>query len=125
MRKGFFSTIILCSILIAGGVKIVISGNIWGLPGSRAPGIFFIIAGLYFLISAIKKKSYLTEESKYLKCLNCGIVIDESTATNLICPKCGKNLESLDGFFERHPGFEEKKGNIRDVQGTSGTSINK
>ena len=67
---------------------------------SYLPEIVFLFAIVFtgvFVWEGLKRKKI------YLKCPQCGKI--ETTFENVesICQECGTELDSLDGFYKRHP----------------------
>lgn len=70
-------------------------------------GLFLIFIGIGFLYSSIRRKTGKIS-SNFLICANCLKPYDKKDLKNIICPKCGNELEALDGFYERHPEHKDK-----------------
>ena len=107
MKKRSKITILAGVIFIIGGIYVAITGQSWGIPASRAPGFFSIILGGYILWAALRKNFSIIKEEVYLKCMNCGFVLDSDSAKDNKCPKCGTELEELNRFFDRHPEHKD------------------
>ncbi|ACL01981.1 hypothetical protein Dalk_0272 [Desulfatibacillum aliphaticivorans] len=69
-------------------------------------GPFIILTGVLLIWSSLRKKAkhYLGEVFMCPVCLNPIMGID---AANLKCPTCGRDLEPLKGFYDRHPELKE------------------
>ncbi|WP_028316279.1 hypothetical protein [Desulfatibacillum aliphaticivorans] len=48
------------------------------------------------------------DENEAFICLQCRVPICRRDAPDLKCKECGRDLESVKGFFERHPELKEK-----------------
>lgn len=73
------------------------------------------IFGLFLIIFAVRKKftHIFSDTTIYLKCLCCGELFDEDEKPHLQCPKCGGDLENIEGFYDRHPELKEDKKEIK------------
>ena len=63
-------------------------------------GVVMIVYGAKKIINKGKKPD------QYLACPVCQTVAEVRLASNNKCPKCGSDLELLEGFYERHPEFK-------------------
>jgi hypothetical protein len=70
-------------------------------------GVFLTLLGFIFLYVSFRKKS-ATGASNILICLGCRHLINKSDFSDKLCPKCGADLEELDGFYERHPELKKE-----------------
>jgi hypothetical protein len=71
-------------------------------------GIFFILFGAIMLWLTVKKEG---KETRYLICLKCKKIFDVLEFRQDECPQCKVQLESLNGFYEKHP--ELKKDSVK------------
>ena len=71
-------------------------------------GIFFILAGILIAVNGIKTKKEKIEGAIY-KCLKCGAIEKGYQLDQKRCKICNSySFEKLEGFFERHPEYEEE-----------------
>lgn len=109
MFKNLFLKIIIGIVWIMGGYGMYRSGwdPKYGFPVPKIAGIPIIILGFYCIVSAIKNR-YKTEIDNFLICPNCNLPIRKSSQEAEHCASCGKRLEELNGFYERHPELTNK-----------------
>ena len=68
----------------------------------------FITVGIYSIFLVIKNKYKGTHiENKQLICPKCEEVVELTNSGESYCPHCGKKLEKLKGFYERHPELKD------------------
>lgn len=73
------------------------------------------IFGLSLIFLAVRKKfsHIFFDTTIYLKCLCCGERFINGEMATSQCPKCGGELENIEGFYERHPELrKDNKENI-------------
>lgn len=109
--KAKLGTIIFGLIVVCWGASIILSpvhyssqfNAYFDFTEIRWPlGGFLIVLGGWFVWSGFRQKdmSYLKETYMCVKCkqpLWCEDVLD------LKCPECGRDLEPIKGFYDRHP----------------------
>jgi len=73
------------------------------------------IFGLSLIFFAVRKKfkHIFYDTTIYLKCLCCGELFGENEKAHLQCPKCGGELENIEGFYDRHPELKEDEKEIK------------
>ena len=104
-------------LIIAASISLVLGADIWinkggslyRQPVSQVAGIVLIIFGLFLLIFCVVKPQSVTSK-KYI-CPKCEEIVERSGKEEVLCPKCGTKMEPLKGFYERHPGLNEKSEN--------------
>lgn len=69
--------------------------------------IFLTLIGLAFLVISLRKTNNSCANA-FLICSNCKGVFDKRNLSANQCPRCGESLESLEGFYERHPERKER-----------------
>jgi hypothetical protein len=69
--------------------------------------IVFGVIWVRFGYKRVTSETTLTRKTKYLKCVGCGQVYSFHEIENNTCPKCHKEVEKIEGFFERHPEFKD------------------
>lgn len=101
-------------ILLAGVACILTGFNFWrtgwdfreNLPVPRFAGIPWAMFGVVMIVFGAKKIANRGKKpDQYLVCPVCQKVVEVRLASNNKCPKCGSDLELLEGFYERHPEF--------------------
>jgi hypothetical protein len=108
--------------LIVFGILVYInpSPTQYGVPIPRAGGIIVSVFGVIWILRAIFKKDDIKTQGKDVKyqrndftiCPTCEETFSNRNATDMqekICPKCHVELETLDGFYERHPEHKHEK----------------
>jgi len=74
-------------------------------------GILITCFGVAFIYIASRKNFSFVKKENYLKCTQCGKIYNAETKLNKTCTDCYGELDDLEGFFIRHPGFKGQKGN--------------
>jgi hypothetical protein len=101
-------------ILLAGVACILTGFNFWrtgwdfreNLPVPRFAGIPWAMFGVVMIVFGAQKIINKGKKpDQYLVCPVCQKVVEVRLASNNKCPKCGSDLELLEGFYERHPEF--------------------
>lgn len=76
-------------------------------PVPRFVNVLMVVYG--FVIVVVSLKVIMSKKSKkdrYLICPKCQSVVETFQSPDGKCSKCGVDLESLAGFYERHPEFK-------------------
>jgi intracellular septation protein A len=68
---------------------------------------FIGMYGLWYFKTSSAKKVDLTPENWI--CIKCRTTFAGYSVNNCSCPKCGHDLEDLEGFYERHPQLKKRK----------------
>ncbi len=76
-------------------------------------GGLLILGGL-FIWSSFRKKALeadkkAKDEKQVLMCPNCIKPLYKKDCPDLKCPECSSSLESLIGFYERHPELKDRE----------------
>ena len=114
---GIASVIYGLLVLISGGKRFYL-GNVsamWGDYFLLASTVFFLLGG-GFLFSYFRNKPdgetlklidifKLTDD--VLMCPKCGEPYNNLDVKNNMCPTCKVDLESVEGFYDRHPEFKD------------------
>jgi len=98
---------------ILGGLSCVFGGyRIWktgwdfrdNVSVPRFAGIPVAIFGVMMIYLGIKKiMNRRKDPDAYLICAKCQNMVQVHQAPDGKCPKCGADLEILEGFYKRHP----------------------
>ncbi len=112
--NGIISMVVGFIILTSGGEKTYL-GYIPFDPGKWyiAIGILVMFVGVFSFYTCYRKnnngeKLFGLSEAVYM-CPTCGSSFGEQSVKNKMCPDCGCPLESLSGFYKRHPEWIDKK----------------
>lgn len=105
-------TIILGLACFWHGYNILKNGwsHLYGFPLSKGSGILISLFGLVLISFAFFKRNWKnSEDETYMKCPNCGKSYYQKDAPDGQCHNCSSELEQLDGFYDRHPEYKDKK----------------
>ncbi len=100
---------------VIGAIIVIASGYIGytsedsylhGIRVSPFADLLLIVIGLVYLINTLIKWKQ-KESDDYFICVNCKEPILRTLSKNNICQTCGKKLEELKGFYERHKELKE------------------
>ncbi len=69
-------------------------------------GLLLLFVGLFMFIMAFRKGQ--RDYAEVFICPQCETALPFAEVPGEICPKCHTKLESLEGFYERHPELKEK-----------------
>lgn len=78
---------------------------------SLSIGILIACFGAALIYMASRKNFLFVKKEKYLKCTQCGKVYNVDSKLSKSCRDCNGELDDLEGFFTRHPEFQEQKRN--------------
>ena len=104
----------LCLIFLGAWVRSRPSPSMFGFPVPRETGTFLFFAGIFFVvfvllhaknILAYKKK--VKEDKLIVTCPECRESGFAGDMHGSMCPKCGTEVEELEGFYDRHPELRE------------------
>ena len=103
---------ILGLLMIATGLEVVIFGGA-DFRGFMIPdwaGYPILLGGLVSLVFGfVATKKQTGDELDYLVCSSCLHSVEPSSSASKQCPKCGGHLESLEGFYDRHPELKDSR----------------
>ncbi len=69
-------------------------------------GVFLILVGLFVVFAALFGKRYSGDDT--LICILCKEPSQRKDTQSNQCPNCMGQLESLEGFYDRHPELKDK-----------------
>ncbi len=115
MTNRLFDLLMSCLFIVIGIFTLISSNPV--LQRSNSPSEFginlttvkwfigpvLIITGIWFLFKTLRSKSY---KMILFKCPNCGDLRKKDNISTHNCEQCNNKLETLDGFFERHPEYK-------------------
>jgi hypothetical protein len=108
MSRRRIGILLLGLIFIVGGFNFVKTGfdYIHGFPVPRLGGVLMMLLGIAFILYAI----FTWEDTSFTICPACEEAFVTRKVPDLKCPKCGADLELMEGFYERHPERRDDMG---------------
>jgi hypothetical protein len=92
------------------GINILREGwsHLYGYPISKDTGVVVLIFGVALIFLGYFRKGPVDHtKEEFLICPNCRKTISKDL-NHEKCTDCGTELETLNGFYDRHPELKEK-----------------